>query len=259
MNVHTTPTILTDRQRQKMSRDATRKKAAIIQYKSEFPLAVHERINAASNAASNNDNNSIAAEEFLRRICIVVRNVLFLLGLDRNRNIYTGKEVETMIRFFPELLSEKDDLTGECLIQHQRFVFLNGNGNGNLDFDFENAYSFVPLFAKLGIELGQFEEADRGGLFLKFPECQQNVLQFIVCCFYICEEKKLDKAYSKHHQSLDERILAVLNKLRELKLLKKEDILQHNLLGLLCTRNYEEFPDKRFNFFCDWNQGTQME
>ena len=75
-------------------------------------------------------------------------------------------------------------------------------------------------------------EAYRGGLLSNRTtgtDSKSNMLEVIVGWTDKREEKKLDREY---YQSIDENLLAVLNLLRELKLFKKEDILEHNLLRL---------------------------
>jgi hypothetical protein len=76
-------------------------------------------------------------------------------GLDSDRD--TKKQVEIMVRFFPEVLSRI----------HQRL----GTTNNTVDYypiqllaHTKKAVSFVPLVSRLAIELGVFGEDDRGGL-----------------------------------------------------------------------------------------------
>lgn len=77
--------IVTGRQRRNMSRDAKRKMIVILDRKSEFPLPVREMINSASN------DDDMAAKEFLRRICIAVRKLLFQLDLNIETSVQEKK------------------------------------------------------------------------------------------------------------------------------------------------------------------------
>ena len=59
-------------------------------------------------------------------------------------------------------------------------------------------------------------------------------------------------------QRFDVRSLAVLRRLREMGLLKKEDIQERELLHWLCSsytgdRPRKYFPEGRFRFLADWN------
>ena len=88
------------------------------------------------------------------------------------------------------------------------------------------AVSFVPLLARLGIELGQFEEEERGGLILvDVNEDGINALTFLVSNDGECEAND-----AENQQLVDDRFLAVMKKLREMNLLKKEDIREYGIL-----------------------------
>ena len=182
-----------------------------------------------------------------------------LRGLDCDLD--TEEQVETMIRLFPEVLSV-NKYTGYP-IQHQVKYCIG-------QFNHLKAVSFIPLLAKLAIEFGLFEEAERGGLLallyhVWFPNVPDhyNVLKCISCTSDINENNKYDKEY---HEHIDKTFLAVMNRLHEENLLSEEDIREHNLLALLCTQNTrcrsslknKPFPEHRFRFLSDLNPTTLM-
>jgi hypothetical protein len=72
-------------------------------------------------------------------------------GLDCDRD--TEDEVETAIRFFPDVLSRRGDYFNVYPIQLLPYAFKMGYRRTNV-----KAVSFIPLIVKLAIELGQFDE-----------------------------------------------------------------------------------------------------
>ena len=164
-----------------------------------------------------------------------------------NSDLDTEEEVETMIRFFPNVLSEKDDEDEPYLIYWQLFKDEN-------TFDLKAA-SFVPLLARLATELQLFDQADRGGLLTKSTGGRHNILQYIAAYTSATDHSVNEKEYN---QMVDETCLTVLNRLREMNLLKKEDIQEYNLLGILCSNKNSFFPEKRFEFISDWDPMALM-
>ena len=99
---------------------------------------------------------------------------------------------------------------------------------------------FIPLFARLGIELSQFEEEERGGL-----TGRQNMLKELAVTAY--------KRHNEEYQRLiDGAFLSVMTRLREMNLFKKEDIRKYELIWiLLCSQHF--FPAQRFRYLIDWD------
>ena len=137
------------------NRKKLKKKLEIVKRKSEFPVKIREAIEDAIEESP---------QSFLRTIESKLLDLLWdnfkawpidaTKGLNCDRD--TEAEVEVAIRFFPNVLSYDRYHGGYYPIYAQ---FRNFGGDENL-----KAASFIPLFAKLGIELGQFEEEERGGL-----------------------------------------------------------------------------------------------
>jgi len=111
----------------------------------------------------------------------------------------------------------------------------------------------IPIMVELGIELGQFTKEERGGLAV--PNLNgSNTLQVLVCV------SQADEGDDKEYQQLiDERLLAVMKRLRDRNLLKKEDIREYNLLWTTLSRFGKSFCiEKRFRFLSDWDPVALM-
>ena len=88
--------------------------------------------------------------------------------------------------------------------------------------------------ARLAIEFGLFEEDERGGLLI-VNEKSHNVLH------YLMASDPVDDLIDP--EAVDDKYLQVLIKLRQLDLLRKEDIQSYDLLHRLCHNDY--IPEKR--------------
>jgi hypothetical protein len=178
-------------------------------------------------------------------------------GLDSDRD--TAQEVETAIRFFPDVLSRR------------KTIVLNDDDDDEFEDDedversvhgfypiqilshyFEDdcwrccvkAISFIPVLARLAIELGLFGK-ERGGLL-----CQDhdggNVIQNLL----------YRDSFHTHNQDHREVYhLQVLTELRKMGLLKKIDIIRYNLLNLVCHQYYY-FAEKQFRFLVEWDPNS---
>jgi hypothetical protein len=205
------------------------------------------------------------AEEFLEKMEDDIHNMLCedniennYNGLDDSRD--TENEVETAIRFFPAVLSkrkagrwreadddEDDDeeenewIEGEYPIQYlalMRNEFYCKMCN-------LKAVSFVPLVARIAIELGLFEKQERGGL-LCSQDDNNNALQNLV------RIEMIERNNREHHELVDDKYLQVLKKLRKMGILKKEDIQRYDLLKRSCLP-YSGFAEKQFGFLAEWD------
>jgi hypothetical protein len=171
-------------------------------------------------------------------------------GLDSERD--TEEEVETAIRFFPEVLSrtkylflgeeeeeEEEERAEELMYPIYYLTFLRHEGWNGCNV---KAVSFIPLVARLAIEFGLFEEEDRGGLL-----CQGvfhgNALQRLVGS---------SPTGSHNYELDDDKYTRVLIQLRKIGLLKKEDIQRYELLKETC-RSVSYFAEKRLRFLFEWH------
>merc|ERR1711971_1042634 len=78
-------------------------------------------------------------------------------GLDSDRD--TEAEVETVVRFFPHVLSQRGGRYDWYPIKCLTTIYDNGDFVHNL-----KAVSFVHVLARLAIEFDTFEDHERGGL-----------------------------------------------------------------------------------------------
>jgi hypothetical protein len=142
-------------------------------------------------------------------------------GLDSDRD--TEEEVEAAICFFPEMLSRRSNLHMFFPIQ---CISLGFDDRTNVICNLK-AVSFIPLVARLATEFGCFDEASRGGLLygnastpMKNIMCSDPTLRNV-----IRDNRKYSELVDdKHHELVDDKCLLVIQKLRQMSLLKKEDI-----------------------------------
>jgi hypothetical protein len=172
-------------------------------------------------------------------------------GLDCDRD--TDDQVETMLRFFPSQLKNDGSRGGGGIspgsetptIYHQLY-------KGDAETLNLKAIPFIPVMVALGFELNEagFQPEERGGLLSTLPHNPWNMLQLLVICFDKSETYKRDKEY---HEAADTKLCGVLQKLVEKDMLKKEDVLDHNLVMALCANSYAMpyFPKKRFQFLIE--------
>uniref|UniRef100_A0A7S4AA89 Uncharacterized protein n=1 Tax=Pseudo-nitzschia australis TaxID=44445 RepID=A0A7S4AA89_9STRA len=207
------------------------KKSVIIERKSEFPAKLRSVIDELTEAHP---------DWFLWKMESELKNLFRgayhrveeARGLNCDRD--TEAQVEIAIRFFPRILSEIYFGRKIICVQLSNRRWRRGR------FNFKTA-SFVPLFAKLGVELGQFREEERGGLNVR----NDNMLKIISGNHFEAFGSK------EHYRLVDETCVAIMKRLRELELFKKEDIIAYNLIGSLLQGPV--FPEQRFRFLVEWN------
>ena len=211
----------------------------------------------------------ILTEEFLDKIVNDIHAMICDLkvgtedykGLDSDRD--TEAEVETTVRFFPEVLTRRKEIVWDCYNEHGEFEEDVVEGfypfqliacvrSNNFSRCNAKAVSFIPVFAKVAIELGLFEEQYRGGLLCQ-DSCSGNVLQDLMCTDTI---KVGDREEHEYNENV---FLQVLIRLRKMGLLQKEDIHKYRLLNQLCAQhNSFCFAERRFRFLVDWDPTALM-
>ena len=216
----------------------------------------------------------VLVEEFLNKTRDDIHNMLcdntdpgsgeHYLGLDSDRD--TEAEVETAIRFFPEVLSKRKEIDmmwdededeideeGEIVhlvedlypIQLLGFTYRN---RPEVQCNWKTV-SFIPLVARLSKEFGLFEVEARGGLLCE--DNGRNVLQNLI---FSDGSERLYNYDDKHYESIDGKYLQVLIQLRQMDLLKKEDIQRYELLDRLCVSGHGcYFAENRFQFLVEWD------
>jgi len=200
------------------------KKTAIIQRKEEFPLNFRTTID---------ENQDDEPDAFLSKIKGTIEFYIVCLSYNiPTIHPKTTEEFEIAIRFFPDVLSSKqqDGINPiSCLLNRWA-------GEYNL-----MTARFIPLFAKLGIENNLFEEEMRGGLI----EPGRNLLKELAT---VCDNTKPKDDESQ--ERVDAVLLSVLKELRRMKLFRKEDILRYDMIGEMFRQDV--FPLKRFRYLVEW-------
>jgi hypothetical protein len=149
-------------------------------------------------------------------------------GLDSDRDRDTEGELETTIRFFPDVLSTIRGPFNHYPIQYLSYSIIGRMYNRRRNL---KAVLFIPIFARIALELGCFDEQWRGGLLCR-DYCGFNVLQDI-----LCNSHNENDAYNREHLLIEDKHLLVVKQLRQMGYLKKEDIRRHGLLSVCFPRN----------------------
>jgi hypothetical protein len=156
-------------------------------------------------------------------------------GLDSDRD--TEEEVEAIVRVFPGVLSKEifDENGDFCYPIHLLAFTYDDTWRCKV-----KAVSFIPIVARLAIEIGCFEEEKKGGLLCLDTE-GDNVLHGLM----------LSDSKDELYKVIDDKYLQVLIQLRKMGYLKKEDIHRYDLLHKLCIEDH--FAEKRFRLLVEWD------
>ena len=149
--------------------------SSVLERKEKFPLQNINKIDAL-------------IEEFLRELGNDIDDMLYYSneldeadtysGLDSDRD--TEEEVETAIRFFPEVLTRSiEDDEGHLHYPIQGLAIARDE-DGMWQCKVKTV-SFIPIVARLAVEFGLFEEDERGGL-LSIDDESCNVLHHLMAC-----------------------------------------------------------------------------
>ena len=166
-------------------------------------------------------------------------------GLDSRRD--TEEEVAAIVLLFPGVLTRRQQLGNyRDGYAHVRYYcpiqFLAFN---------VKAVSFLPLVARLSIELDLFEEQYRGGLLLSTDANGDwgpyNPLQTLMNS----EDYHFSNGDNYNQEHHEDQYLQVLIELRRMDLLKKEDIQNYGLLNNLCRRPY--LSKKTLRYLIEWD------
>mmetsp|Transcript_1857 Transcript_1857/g.2658 ORF Transcript_1857/g.2658 Transcript_1857/m.2658 type:complete len:410 (+) Transcript_1857:99-1328(+) len=151
---------------------------------------------------------------------------------DLDDDKHTEEQVKAIIELFPESLSQEDE-KGYLPIQSALFT-VSGR----------SSVTFVPLMAREGCRLGVGGEESRGGLLSIVPtdDDGDNTIQWLSGCCFMGEKGPASDEY-------DRKRAQVLEKLRDLNLLKKADIEEY---GLVHNALHPK-SQRRFDFFTSWD------
>ena len=157
-------------------------------------------------------------------------------GLDSSRD--TEAEVETALRFFPEVISqpcgENEEGGEEYPIQR---LCISNEGKYNV-----KAISFIAVVAPLAIEFHSFEDHARGGLLLT-DYAGDNTFRNLL----------YNLATTRQHLSRPDQndlIITLLIRLRRMGLFTKCDIRDYRLVSLSCDRG--NLLERGFQFLVEW-------
>ncbi|OEU12999.1 hypothetical protein FRACYDRAFT_243419 [Fragilariopsis cylindrus CCMP1102] len=158
-------------------------------------------------------------------------------GLDSDRD--TEAEVETVLRLFPDVMTRDIEI-----------LYYEDDGYDDADEE-EVTLFYYPIqllavtFPRLAIELGLFDEQQRGGLLSRGGYISEGEGHPVL--HYLMRSDPIERCSQEHNEHIDDTYLQVLIQLRKMGLLKKEDIQMYNLLNGLFV------PEKRFRFLVAWD------
>lgn len=224
---------------------------SILELQNEFPKRLQHAIReAADNQNSNNRNKTATPKLFLSQVQDAFADWLFEAALFEdlsgclNDTRDTEQQVEMALRFFPQVLRIR---------RYGLFpIFWLCRSIRSV--------SFIPLFAKLGVELGLFQEYERGGLV--FGANGMDIFSQLAAT--TCRGGSTNTTTNKyviskrnHQDMVDATFLAVIQTLRKNKLMKKSDIYKYKMIDILCN-NEVYFPKKRFLYLVDWDPSALL-
>jgi len=214
-----------------------RKMNSILELQNEFPKRLQHAIREAA------DNENI----FLSQVQDAFADWLFEAALFEdlsgclNDTRDTEQQVEMALRFFPQVLSNR---------RYGLFpIFWLCRSIRSV--------SFIPLFAKLGVELGLFQEYERGGLV--FGANGMDIFSQLAATTCLGGPTTTKDVISKrnHQEMVDATFLAAIQTLRKNKLMKKSDIYKYKMIDILCN-NEVYFAEKRFLYLVDWDPSALL-
>jgi len=252
--------------------EAKQKQKLILDHRSEFPSKLRCFIQKGS---------KLPPEIFLRGIYEALKKLFLRLphschmridlpwdrdfshGLDAA--VDTEEEVELAIRFFPELLKEQYSQTST-----ESFLYLARPIHMLLTF--HRAVSFVPLFLRLGEEMGFDMGANNFAEYYRFEKMEEGVdhsnyrkyvlRQLLVDQFSVLHDKfpdfhsDIDRGFRR--KDLRDESLAVLKRLRDEGMVTEEDLYDCDLLLWMMQQvgceilSFEEFTE-RLDILIEWN------
>jgi hypothetical protein len=110
------------------------------------------------------------------------------------------------------------------------------------------AVAFISPLARLAVEVGWFEEEERGGLL-----CEDIDGTYVLQNLMRSDKADRHNNHREYHKVVDDKYLQVLIRLRRMGLIKKEDIRRYILLNKLCFAQKDYSAEKRFRFLIEWD------
>ncbi len=204
------------------------KKLEILKRVHEFPIPLRETIQA-----SKAENPKLFLSTLEKGLENLLYGGFWEVGLDYNRD--THQEVETAIRFFPNIIAGWKRPTHPPIYAQLSNI---------------KSIPFIPLFARLGLEYDNFEEEHRGGLLYERPAWglypnSWNALRILV-------NNSFQEWYDEEdHYLVDKHSAAVIQALGDSGFFRMRDIRLHDLARQLCYNH--SFPEHRFRCLVDYD------
>jgi len=217
-----------------------RKKSFVLEKQKEFPLRIQIAI-----AEVGRRKQAKNPKVFLGMVQNALADWLFEAatsqsaecGPDDERD--TPQQMELALRFFPEVLKMR---------RYGLFPIMWLSKS-------MRSVSFIPLFARLGIELNLFQDSERGGLV--FGSNGMDVFsQLAASRAEDGAEGKIRRDDEAYQNLVDETFLKVLRELRKDDLMTSKDIRAFKMIDLLCAQAV--FPEQRFRYLIDWNPSVLL-
>jgi hypothetical protein len=150
---------------------------------------------------------------------------------------HTQDEVKTLVQCVPGSLSYLNAYATDYDYEQESFVL--PIQSAFLDKNASKSISFIPLLAEEGFKLNVGGDGMRGGLL-----CENDVIYnaLVECCW-------------GRGRDFDSVCLNVMKRLREMDLLKKEDINEYRLLSF----SMHVLAERRFEYLVDWDPAALKE
>lgn len=217
-----------------------RKKSIILDKQNEFPLRIQIAIAEAGRRKSAKN-----PKVFLGMVQNALADWLFEAATSQNAECGpndqrdTPRQMELALRFFPDVLKMR---------RYGLFPIMWLSKS-------MRSVSFIPLFARLGVELELFQEPDRGGLV--FGSNGMDVFsQLAASCAEDGAAGKIRRNDAKYQNVVDETFLEVIRELRKDDLMTSKDISAFKMIDLLCAQAV--FPEQRFRYLIDWDPSVLL-
>ena len=221
---------------------------SILENRKNYPIAIRHIIDDGA------DFFLKAVEESIHGLLTCIHRDYYdseYKGLDSDCD--TEEQVEFAVCLFPRVLSRKAFMTCSCdrPAYPIEFLLFSTERHDSVYYDLVynlKAVFFIPLLARLGTELGQFQAKERGGLFDRDCKTGYNyVFEILASPFATRETIFLDAV-------VDEQTLDAMKRLRKLDLFQKEDIAKNCLVHLVCDGPV--FSEAKFRYLTSWDPAS---
>jgi len=153
-------------------------------------------------------------------------------GPDDNRD--TEDEIETAVRYYLSTPVGKKNAKKIIVAQSRNF----------------HGVSFIPKLAEIGKDHPElFSDKERGGLITN----EGNIVNELAKRNYTDYNKR---KYPDHQRLVDEKFLAIIQRLRTMNLFTKNDIKKNHLIYFIYHSGTTYFSELRFRYLVNWNPAS---